>query len=103
MLSDNDWDLIRNERGWRLTDSGISPLSLATLFGAGAIALTWLLVPMLDGEASPELAAYPTQVDRISTGSLRYGGSYTIRRSILQPSPDSVCVIRDNGARSGDC
>jgi hypothetical protein len=103
MLSENDWDLIRNQRGWRLPDSGLSPMSLATLFGAGAIALTLLLVPMLDGEGSPELAAYPAQVDRISTGSVRYGGSYTIRRSILQASPDSVCVIRDNGSRSGDC
>lgn len=103
MLSENDWDLIRNERGWRLTESEISPLSLAAVFGAGAIALTLLLVPMLDWDASPELAAYPAQVDRMSTGSIRYSGSYTIRRSVLQASPDSVCVIRDNGSRSGDC
>ena len=42
-------------------------------------------------------------VDPMSTGSIGRGEAYTIRRSVLQSSPDAVCVIRSDGARSGDC
>ena len=102
MSTEHDWDLIRNERGWRMNQSGIGPLPLATLFGAGAIALTMLLVPMLD-TSGPQMSSYPVGVDPIATGSLKVGSSYVIRRSVLQASPKAVCVISANGSRSGDC
>lgn len=104
MLSDSDWDLIRNERGWRLGDAGLSSLSIAAIFGVCAVALTVFLVPMLD-DGRPEMSGYRNSVDPLSTGALANasGSSYVIRRSVLQSSPDAICIIRDNGTRVGDC
>jgi hypothetical protein len=46
----------------------------------------------------------PFGIDDIATGSIKKGGSvYTIRKSVLQPSPESVCVIKTSGQRIGDC
>ncbi len=36
------------------------------------------------------------------TGSIG-ANTYTVRRSVLQRSPDAVCIIRTDGGRSGDC
>jgi hypothetical protein len=38
-----------------------------------------------------------------SIGQRSNPGAYTIRRSVLQPSPNAVCIIRGNGMRTGDC
>ena len=48
----------------------------------------------------------PAGLDEMTTGSIGrtgYRGEYTIRKSVLQSSPQTVCVIRDNGVRIGDC
>jgi len=47
-------------------------------------------------------------VDMMSTGSIspgnqRSGSTYIVRRSVLQADPNAVCVIRQNGTRSGAC
>ena len=77
MNSDNDWDDPRS-RDWRAVDAGMGMLRITLLFGSAA--------------------------DMTSTGSVSgYHGGYTIRRSVLQPSPNSICIIRDNGTRSGNC
>jgi len=39
----------------------------------------------------------------MTTNSTRFRGTYTEHRSVLQASPHSVCIIRANGMRSGDC
>lgn len=81
-------------------------LRFALLFGAAAIALALFVVPFAERQAQALMASGPAGLDTMSTGSIssgRSGGSYTIRRSVLQSSPQSVCIIRHNGMRTGDC
>ncbi|MCO5059262.1 MAG: hypothetical protein M9905_15570 [Rhizobiaceae bacterium] len=86
------------------TGSGI--LRLTLLFGSAAAALALFLAPLAEREADLRLArpVLPANVDTMSTGSItRQGGSYTVRRSVLQDMPDAVCIIRSDGGHSGDC
>ena len=41
-------------------------------------------------------------LDFTSTGSIGKRSGYTIRRSVMQ-APGEVCIIRNNGLRSGAC
>lgn len=103
---ENEWSLARDDRGVRF---GAGMLRIALLFGSAAIALALILTPMLDGSDGSHVAqsGYSDGLDFTSTGSINrtsgYRAEYTIRRSVLQTSPDSVCVIRGNGTKSGDC
>lgn len=88
------------------TSAGI--LRVTLLFGSAAIALTLILVPIADKHARDRMFASVQSpgIDRMSTGSISprtAGESYTIRRSVLQQDPNSECIIRENGARSGSC
>ena len=91
---------------------------IASLVLAGSRAVGETMVVLLVAGASPNLTFDPgssvltmtafiaqTATGDISTGSITssYKGQYTVRRSVLQPDRDSVCVMRDNGSRSGDC
>ncbi|MBX3578745.1 MAG: hypothetical protein KF723_16195 [Rhizobiaceae bacterium] len=108
MQPDDDWELTRG-RGWDFATAGAGMLRATLLFGTAGIALALILTPLLDGSDDDYLAQsdfFDPGVDRTVTGSVGatgYKGQYTIRRSVLQGSPDSICVIRDNGAKSGDC
>ena len=77
-------------------------LRITLLFGAAAVALALIAAPLLDSRNRPAFARN-AGVDLMSTGSIGGTTSYTIRRSVLQSSPDAVCIIRSDGARSGDC
>ena len=105
MYPDNEWYDIRGRSAKQYSLTGHKMLRMALVFGFGAIALTAVLLPVAQNQANRILAANgATQgVDTITTGSVRYNGQYTVRRSILQANPDSVCIIRDNGSRAGDC
>jgi hypothetical protein len=83
--------------------TGFGSLRIALLFGAGAIALALLVAPIVDRQTRMQFASNPDNLDRISTGSVPRSDRYTIRRSVLQTSPNSVCIIRSNGSRNGDC
>lgn len=102
---ENDWSLARGSKNARF---GVGTLRIALLFGSAAIALALFLTPMLDS-SSDEDGLYVAQsfpnagIDRSTTGSVSQGRVYTIRRSVLQASPDDVCIIRANGTRSGQC
>jgi hypothetical protein len=76
-------------------------LRITLLFGAAAVALALIAAPLLESRSGS--LARNTGVDMMSTGSIGGATSYTIRRSVLQSSPDAVCIIRSDGARSGDC
>ena len=104
MSLEEDWDAIRPERSFRA--AGIGVLRLALLFGSAAIALALIAVPMLDNRDSRldyARDSNPFGLDMTTTGSIGRPGTYTVRRSVLQPSPDSVCIIRADGSRRGDC
>ena len=83
-------------------------LRFALLFGAAAIALALFVTPFAERQAQSLMARAPIGLDTMATGSIgpaggASGGSYTIRRSVLQSSPNAICIIRKNGARTGDC
>lgn len=100
---DGDWR--DRSSAWDNQAGGFSVLRVALLFGSIAIAIAMLVVPILQsGARDTSFANRGAGVDTMATGSIRNGGArYTIRRSVLQPAPDSTCIIRENGARSGDC
>lgn len=104
MSLEKDWESIRPERSFRAADAGMGLLRITLLFGSAAIAFALLATPLLDRETRSEFASngFPAGLDMTSTGSI--GRSvYTVRRSVLQASPDAVCIISANGRRSGDC
>ena len=89
-------------------------LNIALLFGTAAIALTLIITPMVAGRTVARLATatIADPYDDIKTGSIppaadqqvrpetKNGKRYVIRRSILQESPGSVCIV--DGYKSGD-
>jgi hypothetical protein len=103
----DDWEMPRRGRGWHVGAAGMGAVRVALLFGSAAVALALIFTPMLeDRTRKMTYSAYPAGVDMMATGSIGQRanpGAYTIRRSVLQPSPNAVCIIRDNGMRTGDC
>jgi len=83
---------------------GMGAVRVALLFSSAAIAIALILTPILE-RRTRNVAIYGPELDRISTGSIDSGKGdvFTVRRSVLQPSPDAVCVIRGDGTRSGAC
>lgn len=99
---DGDWQ--DRSSAWDAQATGFSVLRVALLFGSIAIAIALLAVPLLQsGINETAMAVRGAGVDTMSTGSVRDSNRYIVRRSVLQPTPDSVCVIRANGTRSGNC
>jgi hypothetical protein len=85
--------------------AGNGALRVALLFGSAAVAFALILTPFVDRGAGSVVAArgIALELDQMATGSVSRSGEYTIRRSVLQSRPDSVCLIRSNGGRSGEC
>jgi hypothetical protein len=105
---ENDWDVVRNDRGWSAGSSGMGILRLTLLFGSAAVALALIIAPIADSQTRSYVAqdGGPVGVDTMATGSIKGGGYrnlYTVRKSVLQSSPEAVCVIRADGSRTGDC
>lgn len=78
------------------------------LFGSAVLALALVIVPVLSQKANKQTAQslFPAGVDMMSTGSIQHGNpdkSYIERKSLLQSSPESVCVIARDGTQQGDC
>jgi|SRR3954451_21177736 hypothetical protein len=102
MSLDREWDSIRPDRSFRA--AGVGLLRVTLLFGSAAVALALIAVPVLDNQTrSSSRDALAGGLDPMSTGSIGSRATYTLRRSVLQPSPSSVCIIRADGQRSGDC
>lgn len=102
---DNDWDGIRPQRQSRVVDAGMGILRITLLFGSAAVALALIAAPILESKTREQFASdrFIGGLDTMSTGSIGQRNVYTVRRSVLQASPSSVCLIRDNGSRSGEC
>ncbi|NMG41162.1 hypothetical protein GRZ55_18120 [Chelativorans sp. ZYF759] len=100
------WSGYQSGRHWNFATAGMSALRVTLLFGSAAVAMALILAPIADRHVtsgpSTQSAMNPG-IDFMTTGATRQGGTYTERRSVLQASPNSVCIIRDNGMRSGDC
>jgi hypothetical protein len=109
MSLDRDWDSIRPDRSFSAVHAGMGILRITLLFGSAAVALALIATPLLDSRTRSARDHFVGGLDGMSTGSvgstrsIGHRGTYTLRKSVLQPLPSSVCVIRDNGKRSGDC
>ena len=105
MSLDRDWDSIRPDRNHSAANAGMGILRITLLFGSAAVALALIATPFLDSRTRLQAARanFAGSLDTMNTGSIGRRDTYTLRRSVLQPLPSSVCVIRDNGRRSGDC
>jgi hypothetical protein len=101
---ENEWDVVRSNRGWS-GGAGMGILRITLLFGSAAVALALIVAPIAESQTRSYVArgGTPAGLDEMTTGSTGYRGEYTIRKSVLQSSPQTVCVIRDNGVRIGDC
>ncbi|WP_139974870.1 MULTISPECIES: hypothetical protein [Brucella/Ochrobactrum group] len=97
-----------------LTKAGRGILRVVLLFGSAVVALALIIVPVLNDQANKIAAqsVFPVGIDRTMTGSIKRddnaqshpsGQTYTVRKSVLQPSPDSVCIIETDGSHHGDC
>lgn len=103
MTPERDWSRTAADTDASWANGGMGSLRIALLFGSAAVALALLIVPFAERQAARSFASSPG-VDRMSTGSIqRPSNAYTIRRSVLQRDPNSVCIIRSNGMRTGDC
>lgn len=105
MNPETEWEMARVSRESRFGEAGMGALRVALLFGSAAVALALLVTPFAESHTRSRIsrATFPPGLDFTSTGTIAPGGNYTIRRSVLQASPEAVCVIRDSGARSGNC
>ncbi len=104
MVDNEAWKTVRvRERPSSRTERS-GALNIAFIFGTAGIALTLILTPFLSGKSERKLTAAPQNYDMISTGSIGDGGKgrrYTLRRSVLQETPGSVCIVEGYGAESG--
>ncbi len=97
----SEWASSDASRESLLGIAGGGVLRFALLFGSAAVALALILAPIVDNQTRSFVGS--PGVDTMATGSIQQNDRYTIRRSILQDSPNAICVIRENGARSGNC
>lgn len=97
----SDWSSDDDNQESLLGIAGMGALRFALLFGSAAVALALILAPIVDSQTRSFVGA--PGVDAMTTGSVPQGGRYTIRRSVLQNSPNAICVIRENGSRNGNC
>lgn len=106
MALPDDWNRREDSGRWGLGSGGMGALRVTLLFGSAAVALALILTPIAESQVDRILyASNQPQLDMMATGTVgaRTSGSYTVRRSVLQPSPNSVCIIRENRMRTGDC
>lgn len=103
MSFDSHNDLYRVRSRGDVTGSGF--LRVVMLFGSVAVAIALIATHVLDNRYGDDtaMAEDGVGIDRTVTGTIGYEGIYTIRKSVLQTSPNSICILRDNGTRSGDC
>ncbi|MVA96193.1 hypothetical protein GN330_02880 [Nitratireductor sp. CAU 1489] len=88
-----------------LSGTGLSAVRLALLFGAGAVMLGLIVAPLAEKRFSGGVVTADSfyGVDMTSTGSIRSGRTYTVRKSVLQTVPGAACIISGDGRQIGDC
>jgi hypothetical protein len=101
MVNEDFWKAARTRERSSIKSGRTGVLNIALLFGTAAIALSLALTPMLASKTDRKTLAFePADYDMMTTGSIPKGDPgkrYTIRRSVLQETPGSVCIIDGNG------
>ncbi|MEI4484489.1 MULTISPECIES: hypothetical protein [unclassified Phyllobacterium] len=107
MARKNDYiddDLMMRTGGLSGAAGGI--LRITLLFGSAAVALALIIAPLAN-RSSQAVVDYSAgrSLDEIQTGSIKKAdpSTYTIRRSVLQSTPNSVCILKSDGTKTGDC
>jgi hypothetical protein len=106
-MDDEFWKTVRHRQRATYRSGKTGALNIALLFGTAVIALSLILTPMLaERWDNRRLAHVQQDFDFLTTGSIppadRGIKNYTIRRSVLQETPGSVCIVQGYGA-DGDC
>lgn len=105
MANEDFWKTVRSRERSSSRAKKTGVLNIALLFGTAAVALSLVLTPMLaDTSGKKSLAFTPDEFDMITTGSIgrpENGKRYTIRRSVLQETPGSVCIVDRYGTGEG--
>ena len=106
-MDDEFWKTVRDRQRATYRSGKTGALNIALLFGTAAIALSLIVTPMLAERTDQKrLAHVQEDFDMLTTGSIKpvEAGAkhYTIRRSVLQDTPGSVCIVQGYGA-DGDC
>jgi hypothetical protein len=103
-MDDDFWKAVQEKEQSYSSSRKTGALNIALLFGTAAVALSLILTPMLSDKSRSGVLASAPDLDSITTGSIpqaQNGKRYTIRRSVLQQEPGSVCVVQGYGADSG--
>jgi hypothetical protein len=98
-MDEEFWRTVRAQQRATVRSGKTGVLNIALLFGTAAIALSLIVTPMLAGRQDQRhLAHVQEEFDMITTGSIksdeRGTKHYTIRRSVLQETPGSVCIVQ---------
>lgn len=107
-MEEEFWKTVRAQRRGTIRSGKTGVLNLALLFGTAAIALSLIVTPMLANRSdSRRLAHVQEDFDMITTGSIKPAEKgprhYTIRRSVLQETPGSVCIVQGSGSAPTPC
>ncbi|MFB9952789.1 hypothetical protein ACFFP0_28420 [Rhizobium puerariae] len=105
-MDEEFWKAVRGRQRATYGSGRTGALNIALLFGTAVIALSLIVTPMLAGrDDNRRLANVQEDFDKITTGSIKPAEkgmkNYTIRRSVLQETPGSVCIVQGYG--DGDC
>lgn len=107
MNNDEFWMTVMDRDEQKYQPNRFGAVRVALLFATAVIAIAAILTPMVaDRSPSARVAWAPSQFDNITTGSIPTHSkttSYTVRKSILQDNPGSLCIIRSDGRKTGDC
>lgn len=107
MTNGDFWMTVMDRDGRENRPRRFGAVRVALLFGTAAIAFAAILTPIVANRSTSARVAWaPDQFDNITTGSIPSRSkttSYTVRKSILQDNPGSLCIIRSDGRKSGDC
>ncbi len=104
MSNDEFWSSVYSKADRETHPGRLSPLRLALLFGSAVVALALIVPPMVDVSSDDwNLLANDPGIDFTTTATVPRNRTYTIQRSVLQSSDNSVCIIDSRGRRSGDC
>ena len=106
-MNDGDfWTTVADKYPGTEQAGGLKALKLAFLFAGVGVTSALVLTPILAVDHTSRVAFAPDAYDNIITGSIptrNSGKTYTIRKSVLQDTPDSICIIQPNGHKTGDC
>jgi hypothetical protein len=109
-MDEQFWKTVREKRQETYRSGRTGALNIALLFGTAVIALALIVTPMLAShDDRNKIASVKQDFDMLTTGSIQKqpsttttdadGKRYTIRRSVLQDTPGSVCIVQ--GYNSG--